>query len=52
MTGKTIRIYRLDGMPTSTPTAEMMKWTGAVTFCPRPLHAALGVTGPAALSTP
>lgn len=30
MTGKTIRIYLVDGVPTGTLTAEIMNWTGKV----------------------
>ena len=31
MTGKTIRIYLVDGSPTGILTAEIMNWTGKVT---------------------
>ena len=35
MTGKTIRIYLVDGSPTGILTAEIMNWTGKVTVGPR-----------------
>jgi hypothetical protein len=35
MTGKTIRIYLVDGLPTGILTAEIMNWTGKVTVGPR-----------------
>jgi len=41
MTGRTLRIYLVDGLPTGVLTAEIMNWTGKVTVGPRIQHAAL-----------
>jgi len=35
MSGRTIRIYLVDGVPTGTLTAEIMNWTGKVVVFPR-----------------
>jgi hypothetical protein len=35
MTGRTIRIYLVDGVPTEILTAEIMNWTGKVIVSPR-----------------
>jgi hypothetical protein len=35
MTGKTIRLYLVEGTPTGILTAEIMNWTGKVTVGPR-----------------
>ena len=35
MTGKTIRIYLVDGTPTGILTAEIINWTGKATVGPR-----------------
>ena len=36
MTGRTLRIYLVDGSPTGVLTAEIMNWTGKVTVGPAP----------------
>src|SRR4051794_39350288 len=41
MTGRTLRIYLVDGSPTGVLTAEIMNWTGKVTVGPRTQLAAL-----------
>src|SRR5262245_11608116 len=41
MTGRTLRIYLVDGSPTGVLTAEIMNWTGRVTVGPRSQLAAL-----------
>ncbi len=35
MSGKTVRIYLVDGSPTGVKTAEIINWTGNVTVAPR-----------------
>ena len=41
MTGRTLRIYLVDGSPTGVLTAEIMNWTGRVTVGPRSQLAAM-----------
>lgn len=39
MSGKTIRLYLVEGVPSGIITAEIMNWTGKATVCPRSLLA-------------
>ncbi len=42
MTGKTIRLYLADGVPSGILTAEIINWTGKVVVAPRSRLAELG----------